>query len=448
MNRQRVLRTLSAALVVAMAGACGGSAVSSGPGGPTTSPHPAKLKLAATAQESAPTADAIGGAALYPERPTKYVLDGTLPDLGATARVWRMKAHSVDAAAVQRFADALGVAGTPARTPTGWQVQGADAVLQFEIAGGVVAMSYSRGVPGATGGSTGSGVAPDSGATAVDGAETKPAPPAPRVVPTDPVFDPPPSPPAAPVDVPSAADAQTMARALLDRFGVLAGQDWATDANDSGGVVSACPVGVPCPMVPPEVSARTVTFTLVVDGTRVDGEQWSVTIGEHRRIEYVNGEWATAADLGEFPLRSAAAVFADLQHGEARYATPIPMMAMDSGTSAGVAPDRAAPDSAGTGIATPGIATAPPSPLPPSPLPSTPTSIPAPIIVHVSGVALGLARWNADDAGTSVVDLVPTYRFRARVDGGEPYDIVLMALDPSAITFSKSVLPPGVVEPG
>lgn len=433
MNRQRLFGTLSAGIAVVIAGACGGSGVTSGPGGPpTTSSHPPKLKLAAAAQESAPTADAVGGAALYPERLTKYVLDGTLPDLGATARVRRMKAHSLDAPAVQRFADALGVAGTPTRTPEGWQVQGADAILRFDIAGGVVSMSYSGGVPGAAGGSTGSGTA------AVSGPETKPVPPATGVVPTDPVVDPPPVPPAAPVDVPSAADAETMARALLDRFGVLSGQDWSTDTNDSGGVVSACPAGVPCPMVPPVVSARTVTFSLIVDGMRVDGVQWSVTIGEHRRIEYVNGEWATPTDLGDYPLRSAAAVFADLQQGKARYATPIPMMAMDTGTTAGAVPD----------ISPMPPAPMPPSPLPPSPLPSTPTSIPPAIVVHVSGVSLGLARWNADDAGVSVVDLVPTYRFRARVDGGEPYDIVLLALDPSATTFTKSVPPPGVVEPG
>jgi hypothetical protein len=410
-NRKRLLGTLSIALAVVVAGACGGSAVRSDPGGPpsTNSPAP-KLELASAGP--APTAAAVaGGAALYPERPTSYVLDATLPDLGATARVRRMKAHSVGVSDVQRFADALGVAGTPTRTPTGWHVQGADAILQFDI-GGVVSMSYSRGVPGAVGGSTGSGVASDPGGAVVNGPETKPVPPTPAVVPTDPVAVPPPAPPAPPVDVPNAADAETMARALLDRFGVLSGQSWATDVTDSGGVAVACPVGVPCPTVPPEVSARTVTFSLLVDGMRVDGVQWSVTIGEHRRIEYVNGEWATATDLGEYPLRSAAAVFSDLQHGTARYAGPRPMMA-DAGPAAGGAPE---------------IASVPPAP-----------STMSVVTVHVTGVLLGLARWNADDSGVAVVDLVPTYRFRGRVDGGEPYDIVLLALDPSAARFTDSV---------
>ena len=439
MNRLRLLGTVSVGIAVVVAGACGGSAVVSDQGGaPTTNPHAPKLDLAATAQPAA--ADAIGGRPeIYPERPTKYALDATLPDLGATARVRRMKAHSVDAAAVQRFADALGVAGTPTRTATGWQVQGADAFLQFDIAGGVAGMSYSRGAPGASDGSTGSGVAAPPGGAVVNGPETKPVPPETGVVPVAPpapVVVAPPTPAPAPVDVPSAADAQTMARALLDRFGVLSGQDWATDVSDSGGVVSTCAAGVPCPMVPPEVSARTVTFSLLVDGTRVDGVQWSVTIGEHRQVEYVNGEWATPTDLGEFPLRSAAAVFADLQQGKARYATPVPMMASDGGTTTGAAAPDIAPE---------------PSPVPPAGPSTLPPAVPStlpPVVVHVSGVSLGLARWNADDAGVAVVDLVPTYRFHARVDGGESYDIVLLALEPSVVTFTESVPPPGEIKPG
>ena len=48
-----------------------------------------------------------------------------------------------------------------------------------------------------------------------------------------------------------------------------------------------------------------------------------------------------------------------------------------------------------------------------------------------------LARWDALDDGATVVDLVPTYAFHAHVDGGATYDIVVLALEPSAVTFVK-----------
>ena len=209
--------------------------------------------------------------------------------------------------------------------------------------------------------------------------------------------------------MPSAADATSIARGLLNRLGVLAGQDWSTAVTDSGGVAVSCAVGMPCPTVPPEVSARTVTFSLTLDGTRVDGVDWSVTIGERHRIESVNGEWATPAAIGTYPLRPTAAVFADLQHGNAKYPGPQPMTAM-SGAPA---------------VEAPTIATSP-----------TTATIPT-VTVHVTGVSFGLARWDAYNNGQTVVDLVPTYRFHARVDSGSTYDIEVLALDPGAVTFTN-----------
>ena len=206
--------------------------------------------------------------------------------------------------------------------------------------------------------------------------------------------------------MPSADEARTIARELLDRLGVLAGQSWSADVNDSGGVAVACPVGVPCPSGPPEVFARTVTFSLMLDGTRVDGIDWSVTIGEHRRIESLNGQWATPAPLGTYPLRSTAGVFADLRNGTARYTGPQPM--------------RALSDTAATG----------------APTSQTSPTLPA-VAVHITGVSLGIARWDAYDGGDTIVDLVPTYRFHARVDGAAAYDIVVLALDPGAVTFTN-----------
>jgi hypothetical protein len=67
--------------------------------------------------------------------------------------------------------------------------------------------------------------------------------------------------------------------------------------------------------------------------------------------------------------------------------------------------------------------------------------------VHVSGASLGVARWSAYDNGQPVVDLVPTYRFHARGDGGTPYDIVVLALEPGAITFTNPVPTPKPLPP-
>jgi len=145
------------------------------------------------------------------------------------------------------------------------------------------------------------------------------------------------------------------------------------------------------------------TFSLTLAGTHVHGGEWSVTIGEHRRIESVNGEWATPTAINTYPLRSTAAVFDDLQQGTAKYPGPQPMTAMSSALAVG------APASA---------------------------TIPA-ITVHVTGVAFGIARWDADTNGHTVVDLVPTYRFHAQVDGGSAYDIEVLALDPGSVTFTN-----------
>jgi hypothetical protein len=211
--------------------------------------------------------------------------------------------------------------------------------------------------------------------------------------------------------VPSADDAASIARGLLARLGVLAEQDWSTVVNDSAGFAIACAVGTPCPTVPPEVFARTVTFSAILNGTRVAGVDWSVTIGEHRRIEAVTGEWVAPTAIGSYPLRSTAAVFAELRDGTAKYAGPQPMTAM-SGAPAGEAPAIA--PSPGTG------------------------TIPT-VTVHVTGVSLGLARWDAYDKGHPIVDLVPTYRFHARIDGGSTYDIEVLALEPGAVTFTNPV---------
>jgi hypothetical protein len=390
MNRTRFCGISSAALVVLVAGACGSAAQSVRASTGTTSP-PKRLELATT---GAGTPSAEGRAsAIYPVRPTTYELDATLPDLGPKALVRRMNALPVSSTDVQRFATALGIEGSPTRTPTGWEVvHGTEATLAFVESDATTDVSYSLGVPSAVGGSGGaSGGGVSSGAS---GSATTPVPSPPAGI----------SQPAPPVDVPSAVEARTIARELLDRLGVLAGQSWSADVNDSGGVAVACPVGVPCPSGPPEVFARTVTFSLTLDGARVDGVDWSVTIGEHRRIESLNGQWATPAPLGSYPLRATARVFADLRNGTARYTGPQPLRALSDTAAVGAPTSETSPTLAA-------------------------------VAVHITGVSLGIARWDAYDGKHNNVDLVPTYRFHARVDGAASYDIVVLALEPGAVTF-------------
>jgi hypothetical protein len=418
MNRARLVGISSVAIAVMAAGACG-SAVKSASS--RTAATVTKLDLASGARTSTPSAPSAG-AAIFPARPMKYVLDARLANLGTNAVVWRMDPHSVTAADVQHFADVFGLTGSPTHTSTGWQVQGKSAVLSFIVSGGDVSVSYALGVPSAVGGSAGSaGTATPSNTVTNGPLKVVPPVPSPIPIPTPtptptpiptpaPVRTPPTviAPPVPPVDMPSAVDATSIARGLLNRLGVLAGQTWSTAVTNSGGVAVSCAVGMPCPTVSPEVSARSVTFSRMLGGTRVDGVDWSVTIGGHRRVESVNGEWATPAAISSYPLRSTAAVFADLQHGTAKYPGPQPMLAVSGAPAVGA----------------PTIATSP----------STAT-IPT-VAVHVTGVSLGIARWDAYTNGQTVVDLVPTYRFHARVDGDSNYDIEVLALDLGGVTFT------------
>ncbi|MGO9873805.1 MAG: hypothetical protein ACLPVY_08385 [Acidimicrobiia bacterium] len=411
------------AICVMLVGACGSSARSGHGSTPPTTVPTARLDLSSAAGAAIPSA-AVGGAAIYPVRPTNYVLDERLSSLGARGLVWRMNAHAVNVRDVQQFAKVLGLAGSPTRTSSGWVLQDTNAILNLFVSDGTVEVSYAFGVPNAAGGSVGSsrpGVVVTSGSAATNPA-SRVEPPLPPPLPVTPTnvrpavtaVRPIPVPVAPrvlpPVDVPNAAQAQSIASGLLDRLGVLAGQQWSTDVSDSGGIAVACVSGMACATVLPEVFAQTVTFSLMLDGASVDGVTWSVTIGEHGRIESLNGEWATPAQLGSYPLRATTAAFTDLQHGDARYPGPQPMTAIEGGA-----------------VEAPAIATPPTEAM---------------SAVHIAGVTLGIARWDAYLHGTKVVDLVPTYRFHASVTGGSSYDIEVLALAPNTITFTNPIPTP------
>ena len=69
-----------------------------------------------------------------------------------------------------------------------------------------------------------------------------------------------------------------------------------------------------------------------------------------------------------------------------------------------------------------------------------PDSVPA-VDVHITGVSLGIARADGIANGKAVAYLVPTYRFHAKVAGGEPYDIEVIALDPASFTIAPPAVP-------
>ena len=415
------------AFATLVAAGCGSSSKAAAP------PSTPKLELAkASAGVSGSAAADVPGP--IDAEPTTYVLDGTLPDLGGSAAVYRWNARSPGIDDVNHLATALGIHATASITPDGFQATDGKATLSVLTSAGTTEVSYSLGGSASSGGSIGSVGGGSAGSTSAGGSSTgsngSEAVHPPIAVPVPPVY-PSTTLPArlAPVDVPSAADATSAARDLLDQAGLLAGQQWDSSVTDAGGIAISCAVGQECTDTPGEVTAREVTFTLVVGGARVDGVSWSVTIGEHSRIESVSGEWGSVARLGSYPLRSTGSAFSALQHGDANVGGVEPLTG-ETPVNAQGAPATAVPPAA-TGL--------------PATSPSTGTESPArPVEIHVTGASLGLARWNAVDDGDDVVDLVPVYVFYTSINGEASSDVEVLALDPGAITL---VTPPPVPQP-
>ncbi|MDQ1509649.1 MAG: hypothetical protein QOG50_1493, partial [Actinomycetota bacterium] len=263
-------RSSVAALAVLVAGGCG-SAASTHPSARRSTP---KLSLAkASARVGAADASLPRG---MPVRLTNYVLDGTLPDLGTQALVYRWTAHAVDIAEVNRIAAALGIGAAATATSDGFVASDSDATLTVTTSYGTTQISYYPGgnaVNGSGGGSsgsssTGTGIA-STGANSSTAIEKPVA--IDKPLPTQPGTVEVPLKLTAPVDVPCADAAKGIARALLDRLGLLDGAQWVSNVSDSGGIAIACAVGENCTGVPQQVTARDVSFSLVVDGIHVSG---------------------------------------------------------------------------------------------------------------------------------------------------------------------------------
>lgn len=457
----RTVRNSVIALVVLVAGGCGSAGSKD-----AASTRPSRQPLLSLTKADGQKAAADASALLYPARPTTYVLDGTLPDLGAQAPVYRWTARAASIEDVTQLADALGIDAAATTTADGFQASDGTATLTVTVAYGTTQVSYFLGGGDVTGGSTGSagGSASSSDGVAADGSGgvsngsggtgVAPEQPSDQPLPTDPpdtkVTLPPTLTP--PVDVPSAEDAETIARALLDRAGVLAGQQWESEVNASGGIAVSCAVNEPCTSVPEQVTARDVTFHLAIDGVRVEGVGWTVTVGERSRIQSVYGEWGSAVVLGNYDLRSTADAFEALKRGDGYFGGPEPL-ARDVPVKAQDAREPAAVD--GPTVDEPTVIDPappvgePPVSDPPETVPPETIPPPDPIVVHVTGVSLGIARWTAVDGNQNVVDLVPTYVFHTSGADGPSSDITQLALDPAVIDFAKPIVDPTPVpEPG
>jgi hypothetical protein len=448
MMKTSLARMSVAAIAVLVAGGCGSAASTD-----TAARSNPKLSLAkASARTGA--ADAAAPSAM-PAQLTNYVLDGTLPDLGSQALVYRWTGHAVDLAEANRLAEALGIDSPAYATTDGFTASDRDATITITTTYGPTQVSYYPGVPAVDGSGGGS-----SGASSPPSAGTGVAPDDPNVTVLPPKLTP-------PVDVPNAGEAEDIARALLDRMGVLDGAEWDTEVNDSGGIAVTCVVGEDCSGTPQQVTARDVSFSLVLDGVKVSGIGWNVTIGEHRSIQSVYGEWGSAVVLGTYDLRSTADAFDSLQNGDANYGGREPMAVDETPVKAQLEPAPAVDEPAVAPLVEeptgrePGVD---PSggddpivePMPAYPVPTEPEPV-EPIDVHVTGVSLGLARWDAVDGHQNVVDLVPTYVFHTLArsltcrpcDLGVSSDVEELALDPAAIDFADPFTPPlPVPQPG
>lgn len=288
--------------------------------------------------------------ALYPARQVEYRLAENVEAPAKSATAYRLVADKVDRSRVTRLARAFDLDGTVEGSPGGSMgMRSGGAVLSVDPAG-ITSWSYARNPEGSVSSGVAVACAPD----------TKcPAPPPPPTVP----------------GLPSAAEAEAKARALLERAGI----------GIDGTVTST---------TPGESTIRTVSFIPRIDGREVGGLVTSVGFGERGRVEYANGFLGTFEEVGDYPLVGMAEAVERLRSG---FGGDVRAMAMpedlpaDSGTSGG------STGSAGSGQGVdgrePAIAPAEPAPgqppIPPQPPVPVPDSLP-PEIVEITGARVAL----------------------------------------------------------
>ena len=433
----------------------------------------------------APSQDAAAGrAAIYPYGGwgLKFEVEGRLPELPDHAPAWRVDGPDIDRAAMTRIADALGVQGTPVQRDGGWFVESGDWTLnafggEASGKGGAWYVNlYPSRYDGRSASDAPAGPAisrADAEQRVLDLLDRMGAPRASWKVETNDTEIGTgwgcavPSPGISPEEM-KRLEEQKLAQ--LDRENAASGSATSSGSSGSAAAPASTPAAMPlaadgvpadsvavCPPPPPPVKGFTVALYPVLDGRRADWPVWNVTLRSDGRIENLSGSLVTFERAGDYKLRGVDAALKDLQSPPVAYATDMPANAVDPATpppaqtSAGVVEGSGAAGSTPSdmplkdGVATspaPDVASCPPVPMPmpveddravSSMVACSPPAPPAPQVVKITGVELGLIQTSVFEDGQVRMAMVPSYRFVGHFDNGSSWETSVVALHPDAI---------------
>jgi hypothetical protein len=239
-----------------------------------------------------------------------------------------------------------------------------------------------------------------------------------------------------------------------------------------------------CPPPPAPVKGFNIALYPVLDGRRADWPVWNVTMRSDGRIENLSGSWVTFEKGGDYKLRGVDAALKELQSPAVPYAVDTPgaiepRAAIDPATAfpgagsaegSDAAPPKPSAVSSSAGTAVASSAGSAPSRLPlpddvssspavdlpaeapvcppvamPMPMPAQddkatssspmgmPCAPPAPQVVKITGVELGLIQTSVFENGQVRLAMVPSYRFVGHFVDGTPWETSVIALHPDAI---------------
>jgi hypothetical protein len=280
-----------------------------------------------------------------------YRLRGPLPSLPDRAQAWKL-GNRVDPERVATLAAALGLTGRPKQDQTAWTVRDGRRVLVVHRMAGVP-WAYGTDLLGGCG-------------TRAGGGPYRPLPGI-RCLDADAPVN---SPPRRPAGLPSAAEAERIARDLAARAGL--------DLNGARA------------RVVDSWAARTVTIAPAVAGTPTAGLSWTVTVGAGGAVQYASGWLATPEPADTYPLIGVRAAFEQLQKSR-------PLGPMARAADAGV----------------PSVVRRPCRPVAAGGVPCSVRPLPA-RVATVTGVRLGLQLAPAVPRGgrpAEVAYLLPAYLF-------------------------------------
>lgn len=343
--------------------------------------------------------------ALYPYK-TEYRMPTPLAKPADTAPAYRL--NGATKADAQRLASAFGLGDVAAEQDEAWTASGDSGHLQVDRRGHWW-FGPDKGDTGvASSSATGSVTRSVTATVAADDAAVGECAPCPPDAICTMECKPPTRPnkqPERPPGMPTAAEAESLARDIWAKAGVEVGKA-KVDVQDG-------------------YSMFYVHFTPLVDGQEATGLEQSISIGPNKEIQYASGVVVDLDKLGDYPLIDTAAALDRLNNPPAydtggREPAPMPMPAEtrgDSGTAVMV--DPAPPSDSGSGSGGSSSPGAPPVkeeiPVPhPEPLPIPVPPEPEPRVENVTAVRLAL-QFNGDS-------LLPVYIFTTE-SGGESWPV-------------------------